>query len=626
MVICAMAQATSLLVDNQTPGWLSSKINYGDQQTLVNLKVTGFINKDDLSFIGDLSTDKQLQGVLDLSDANFVGMGYGEEDNEYYEKGSIKGKYAHFIFPKSLKKVTGAFEKATADTITIGGTAMPNISPNCFYYTSIVKHLILREGVDSLTRKGEVGKGDRFFSYSKSLVSLSLPSTLKYVDTTLPSEAYFGSYAPGLFSNLTKLVKVNLPDSIEYLQDRMFINVPAFKDTVRLPKKLKEFYPTTFGTSSTTVPDNQVVYIPDSVSIIHFVAPNNYWECHVKREEPLPINKYTGESYKKIHVYVPKSALTLYQKSNWNAFTLHAEPNPAVGISIDKDSLKLHKGNTGRLSVTIIPDNADYQKINWFSANAAIANVDTNGVVKAVSTGSTYVYASIVDNTQLIDSCLIIAFQPVTGLQLNNSEKEIKVGDSFILTASISPYDADDKSVIWKSDKDSVATVVDGKVTGEKAGTVKIIATSASNNDISATCEVTVLQPVKGIQLDNNSFTLNEIGDTIQLFATVLPDDASNKTVNWRSNDEKVCIVSNGKVVAVGYGTAVIIATTVDGGYMATCTVKVEASTSVIENIVTTQAGNYEIYDVTGKRLNSLHRGINIIKSQTGKVRKKVIM
>ena len=48
------AQATSLTVDCQTPGWLSSKINYGDQLTVENLTITGYLNSDDLHFIGSL--------------------------------------------------------------------------------------------------------------------------------------------------------------------------------------------------------------------------------------------------------------------------------------------------------------------------------------------------------------------------------------------------------------------------------------------------------------------------------------------------------------------------------------------------------------------------------------------
>ena len=50
------AQRTDLVVDNQTPGWLSSKINYGDQRTVRNLKVTGYINATDLKFIDSKQT------------------------------------------------------------------------------------------------------------------------------------------------------------------------------------------------------------------------------------------------------------------------------------------------------------------------------------------------------------------------------------------------------------------------------------------------------------------------------------------------------------------------------------------------------------------------------------------
>jgi hypothetical protein len=54
------AQRTSMTIDNQTPGWLSSKIEYTDQQTLENLKVTGYINGTDIKFIRELNTNLNL--------------------------------------------------------------------------------------------------------------------------------------------------------------------------------------------------------------------------------------------------------------------------------------------------------------------------------------------------------------------------------------------------------------------------------------------------------------------------------------------------------------------------------------------------------------------------------------
>lgn len=500
------------------------------------------------------------------------------------------------------------------------------------YFTSSytkIKHLIIREGVDTI---GESSYSNKFGGIKfnlPNLVSIHFPNTLKTVET----------YA---FAKCTKLKDVNLPDSLVSIGNRAFWQVEAFKDSVVFPHNVGVYYVGCFANgdmvfdlntyawvTDVKLYQNQNVFLSSNVKTVSFADINNINDTinlHLEALTPPFVKSIPYYNTKKVNVYVPKSSLSLYlANESWSKFNLFAEPNPAKKVMLDKDSLRLQKGHVDMLVATIVPTDADTQTINWFSDDKSIANIDANGNVSAISSGSTYIYASLTDNPSLRDSCLVTVYQPVTGLQLNNSEKEVNVGESFNLTTTISPYDADDKSVIWESGNDSIATVVDGKVTGVKAGTVTIKAKSASNNDISATCEVTVLQPVEGIQLDKNSYTLNEIGDTVQLKANILPEDASNKNINWRSTDEKVCIVSNGKVVAVGFGTAVIIATTADGGYMATCTIKVDSSAAGIDNIVAAQVDNYEIYDVTGKRLNSLRRGVNIIKLLNGKVKKLVI-
>ena len=68
------AQNTTLEVDNQYPGWLSSKIPFKDQASVQNLTVTGYINGTDVKFIKELINNRQLLH-LDLSDANIVAGG-----------------------------------------------------------------------------------------------------------------------------------------------------------------------------------------------------------------------------------------------------------------------------------------------------------------------------------------------------------------------------------------------------------------------------------------------------------------------------------------------------------------------------------------------------------------------
>lgn len=71
--------------------------------------------------------------------------------------------------------------------------------------------------------------------------------------------------------------------------------------------------------------------------------------------------------------------------------------------------------------------------------------------------------------------------------------------------------------------------------------------------------------PVTSITLNDTAATLI-IGNSLQLTATVLPNDARNASVTWSSDNESVATVDkNGKVMAIGEGEAVITATTNDG-------------------------------------------------------------
>ena len=82
---------------------------------------------------------------------------------------------------------------------------------------------------------------------------------------------------------------------------------------------------------------------------------------------------------------------------------------------------------------------------------------------------------------------------------------------------------------------------------------------------------------VTGVTLDKTTDSI-EVGDTTTLTATVVPSNATDKTVSWATSNSSVATVSGGVVTGVSAGTAVITVTTVDGGYTATCTVTVVAA------------------------------------------------
>ena len=170
----------------------------------------------------------------------------------------------------------------------------------------------------------------------------------------------------------------------------------------------------------------------------------------------------------------------------------------------------------------------------------------------------------------------------VTGVSLNKNSLSLAIGESETLSATVSPSNATNKNVIWSSSNTSIAQVgQDGTVYARTAGSCTITATSTDGSNKSGTCAVTVTGaavPVTGVSLNKSSLTLG-VGSTAQLIPTVVPSNASNKAVTWRSTGTGVATVdSNGLVTGVARGACRIYVTTVDGGYEAYCSINVTAS------------------------------------------------
>ncbi|HCH67862.1 MAG TPA: hypothetical protein DEV98_04400 [Clostridiales bacterium] len=89
---------------------------------------------------------------------------------------------------------------------------------------------------------------------------------------------------------------------------------------------------------------------------------------------------------------------------------------------------------------------------------------------------------------------------------------------------------------------------------------------------------------VKSVSLDRSSYSLT-VGNSFTLNATVLPVNASNKAVTWKTSNSKVATVTDGKVVAVGAGSAAISVVTEDGNKKASCIVKVENDVDPIVSV-----------------------------------------
>lgn len=259
-------------------------------------------------------------------------------------------------------------------------------------------------------------------------------------------------------------------------------------------------------------------------------------------------------------------------------------------VTLNKTSLTLVEGEKEILRASVFPENATNTRVKWKSANSAIASVDSDGEVTTHKPGSTTITVTTEDGHKSATCNVTVEAKTVavSGVTLNKTSLTIVEGESEILSATVLPEDATDKAVNWLTDNESVATVdSDGKVTAINKGSA-IITVSTKDGNKRATCEVVVepkIVSVTAIELNKTSVTLTE-GESEVLKVTVLPEDASNKNVKWKSSDHSVATVSTeGKITALEEGSTTITVKTQDGDKTASCEVIIKAKTISVTNV-----------------------------------------
>ena len=229
---------------------------------------------------------------------------------------------------------------------------------------------------------------------------------------------------------------------------------------------------------------------------------------------------------------------------------------------------------TYQLSALVSPADATYPGVTWTSGDVAVATVDATGLVSGKAVGSATITATSVDGGHAA-SCAVSVVVPVASVVLNMHSATIVVTGTAQLAATPSPTDATNKSVSWTSSDNTIAKVsATGLVTGVAVGAATITATTADGG-FKDTCAVTVVVPVTGLSLSASTATC-AVNGSCQLTAAVKPANATNQAVAWSSSNTSVATVSSaGLVTGAAVGSATITATTVDGGYTATCALSV---------------------------------------------------
>ncbi len=268
---------------------------------------------------------------------------------------------------------------------------------------------------------------------------------------------------------------------------------------------------------------------------------------------------------------------------------------PASGVEVSPQSATIAEGESRTLSAVVSPSNATNKTVTWSTSNSNIAVVN-NGVVRGVNQGEVVITATTSDGGFISSAVITVTSTseenvPVTRIYVTPQRVSLEEGATTVLSYSISPSNATNKTATWRSTNTSIATVdANGVVRGVKAGSAKIEAISSNGLKSDATLTVTPSEnssvAVTGIQISPQSSTI-QVGGSLVLSAVISPSNASNKNVNWTSNNTNVAVVNNGVVSTLGEGQVVISAITSDGGFVSSAAITVTSETE--ENVPVTR-------------------------------------
>ncbi len=265
------------------------------------------------------------------------------------------------------------------------------------------------------------------------------------------------------------------------------------------------------------------------------------------------------------------------------------DPDPILVEKIDltAEKTRLAVGETVTVTATLTPENASNQKLSWSSDDSAVATVSQDGKVTANAPGEAVITATATDGSEATGKITITVTEAsdpgkpdpdpilVEKIDLTAEKTRLAVGETVTVTATLMPENASNQKLSWSSDDSAVATVSqDGTVTANAPGEAVITATATDGSEATGKITFTVTEdsdpgkpiPVKSVTVTaKGDQTELAVGETVQLVATVAPDNASVKDVAWSSSDEKAATVdAKGMVTAKSAGKVKITAKATD--------------------------------------------------------------
>jgi uncharacterized protein YjdB len=266
-------------------------------------------------------------------------------------------------------------------------------------------------------------------------------------------------------------------------------------------------------------------------------------------------------------IYAEKEITISNQIVEPTAIIVKGEGN-ATSISSDKGTLQM--------SVDVSPTEAA-NTVTWSisSSDADTASISPTGLLTAKLNGKVTVRAtSTIVNTVYGEKEITITNQSINVTSITVAGADITTNGGFsTMTATVAPTNATEQGVTWSVSDATIATIdATGKLTALKNGTVTVTATTKESGSTVAGTKVVAISgqlvKVTGITITaaGNATDITFLKGTLKLTESVLPADATDKTVTWTTSDAtKATVAADGTVTAVANGTVIITATANDG-------------------------------------------------------------
>ena len=261
-----------------------------------------------------------------------------------------------------------------------------------------------------------------------------------------------------------------------------------------------------------------------------------------------------------------------------------------TGVSLSKTILTLVEGTSETLTATMSPENASDKSVSWKSSATDVATVDDSGKVTAVKAGFATVTVTTKDGSKTATCSVTVTEAPKIVISGNTAKVPVQGGTAEFPIQYNTSYtiEIEQSAKDWlhfvqtrAMESGTLVFSIDANPGEARTGKATVKDNEGKLTPITLTFEQDPYIAVTSVQVTPESAEL-EVGETLTLTAKVLPDDATDKTVTWASDNETVATVTvEGVVTATAEGTATITVT--NGAITATCVVTVKPSSYEIE-------------------------------------------